>query len=255
MRKRSLDLLLMCAATILGAMLVVAAVPLPVLRVPLTLPILFFFPGYALLEAANPRGGLGVVEKMLLGLGLSLSLLALGGLVLDLLPWGLQGATWMLYLCPIIFGGSLVAWLRRPSSMPPSERWRLSISGPQAICLSLSLLVVAGAMALAVAGAASARGTVPTQFWLLPADTASTPSVQLGLRNAEPQTITYRIDLEIDGRTVYQGDPITLEPQEMANPRLELPEEQARQERIEIKLYRMDDQETAYRRLTYWRGR
>src|SRR3954468_21171576 len=81
-------------------------------RVLVALPFVLVLPGLALTAALFPTGALDVAERLLFSLGLSLAITALGGLVLQLTPWGLRPASWALLLGLVTLAAGAAAFLR-----------------------------------------------------------------------------------------------------------------------------------------------
>jgi uncharacterized membrane protein len=84
------------------------------LRVILGLPLILFFPGYALLAAIFPRKGeLKGIERMALSFGLSIVVVPLIGLGLNFTPWGIRLAPILISLVAFIILFSALALYRR----------------------------------------------------------------------------------------------------------------------------------------------
>src|SRR5437899_947045 len=98
MNQRSLDIFCVMGITIVAVALVFA---LPLANVPgraLTLPLVLVLPGYALTSALFPRQVLGVPERVVFSLALSLVIVILGGLVLNFTAFGLHASSWSVLL-------------------------------------------------------------------------------------------------------------------------------------------------------------
>ncbi|HMC49076.1 MAG TPA: DUF1616 domain-containing protein, partial [Solirubrobacterales bacterium] len=110
-RRQSVDLGVVCAASLLSAVLV--ALPLGGLVTALLLvPLVLVLPGYALTAALFPPGTLPPEDRLVYIFVLSLSAASLGGLLWQL-AFGLEQATWTLILVLISLAASAVALRRR----------------------------------------------------------------------------------------------------------------------------------------------
>jgi uncharacterized membrane protein len=107
-----------------------AAIYLPALnetplRIVLTLPAVLFIPGYCLIAALFPKkDDIGLIERIMLSIGLSIAIVPLIGLGLNFTPWGIR-------LDPIVFSLTLfsgvmivVAFYTRVF-IPSRERFRI----------------------------------------------------------------------------------------------------------------------------------
>ena len=106
------DMFIVVALSSIGAVL---AITVPASWLPLrvvTLPLVFILPGYALTCALLPTVKFGA-ERFVLSLGLSLAAVIVGGLLLNLTPFGLQTDSWAILLGGITLGASAVAIVRR----------------------------------------------------------------------------------------------------------------------------------------------
>src|SRR5258706_7550272 len=94
MNHRSMDLLAVVATTIVAAVLVLLVPPDVVLIRILTLPLVLLLPGYALVSALFPDHSLGVAERLVFSLGLSLADVIFGGASLNLTPVCFRASMW-----------------------------------------------------------------------------------------------------------------------------------------------------------------
>jgi len=99
------------------------------IRIILGVPFILFIPGYVLVFALfpfkRPGGGVTVVERIGLSLGMSVAIVPLFGLGLNFSPWGIRLEPMLLVLSLFIFGVGLVA-LYRWFATAPEERFCVS---------------------------------------------------------------------------------------------------------------------------------
>jgi uncharacterized membrane protein len=223
-------------------------------RVLVALPFVLVLPGLALTAALFPTGALDVAERLLFSLGLSLAITALGGLVLQLTPWGLRSASWALLLGLVTLAAGAAAFLRRRGRPRPEMigQSRRGLSGAQALCCALAALVLAGAMAVTVRGAQDQVPVGFTQLWIVPAG-GDQSSVELGLSNREPDTTGFRVQFEVDGKVRRTWAP-TLASGATWSETVPLPTDIPQTATIEAVLYRADSPDTVYRRVKFQRG-
>lgn len=175
-------------------------------------------PGYAVTAALFPHAPLGLVKRLTYTLGFDFSLIALGGLALNLTPWGLTYTTWALFLGGVTLVASVVALLLhdgRPLTVEPLIGWALpganhtrTVGNVRAGALIIvALLGVGGAMTLSIAGANQAQQSEQTaigaSIWLLPITQASVGAQeQVGVRNLSASETTYRLTLTMNGQVM-----------------------------------------------------
>src|SRR5258708_19924598 len=98
MNHRSTDIFAVVAITLVAAVLALLVPPdIALIRI-LTLPLVLVLPGYALTAALLPNRSLGVAERLMFSLGLSLAVVILGGLALNWTPFGLRAISWAVLL-------------------------------------------------------------------------------------------------------------------------------------------------------------
>ena len=92
---------------------IVLWVPSRPARIVFALPLLFLLPGLSLTASLFPRERLDAPRRLLLSLGLSLSVAILGALLLDLTDVGLRRSTWAVLLALLTCAASVGAVRRR----------------------------------------------------------------------------------------------------------------------------------------------
>jgi hypothetical protein len=252
-RSKNADLMIVIALAVAAGVVVLLDGP-ALLRSLLTLPLVFFLPGYALLAALFPADELETPARLLMGVALSLALVAVGGLVLHFSGLGLQSTSWLFVLVGISGAGCGVAWVRR-RSLP------VGLAGFHPVGLTpVQLLLVAGALGLAVAAVGIARSGVLAQpragfseLWMMPASSAPTrdPSVKIGVTNQEGMAVRYGlVILDQDDRVLTSWDVIDLGPGGHWQTTYALPSTIPPLERVEARLYRADAPDSVYRRVS-----
>lgn len=196
MTARHPDLLAAQAAAVLCAAVAVV-VPTTAVRAIFAVPLCLVLPGYALTSAAFAHHSLRRAQALLLTVAMSLSILALGSLVLYLTPGGLRTASWTALLLFVTIGGCAVAARRRPGA---THTLRLDRPLRRPRPTEATLLVIGGlgtAAAFALANTPlPARNVIGyTQLWMLPAGSASRPVIDLGVSSAETGPVAYRLEL------------------------------------------------------------
>ena len=98
------------------------------LRIVLTLPVVFFLPGYGLIAALFPKTGeISPMERLMLSVGFSIVVVPLIGLGLNFTPFGIRLEPLVILLVLFTFAMILVAHYRR-TLLPPEEQFRIRFS-------------------------------------------------------------------------------------------------------------------------------
>jgi uncharacterized membrane protein len=165
-----------------------------------TVPFVLVLPGYVLTIALFGRH-LDGFERLAITIGLGLAVLILGGLLLNMLPPGLDSVTWLAYIGFVTAVGMWTAAVRGSWDgirwQPPT--WHPRASLPVGL-LSVSLLLVGGAIAFDIAGAQDQPKTTFTQLWMVPSHQGL--SVSVGILNDEGSDVGYRLRVFVGGRTL-----------------------------------------------------
>jgi len=181
-------------------------------------PFLLFIPGYILTFALFPTiktdKGIDVIERIILSLGLSISVVALIGVGLNYTPWGIQMVS--VYLSRFIFviGVGAIAiyrWIRAPSdkrfiicfdlSFPKSEG-RLD----RTLTILLAIVIILAAISLVYVVSTPKIGEKFTGFYILGSNekaetypknltVGENATIILGIINHEYKIINYTIEV------------------------------------------------------------
>jgi hypothetical protein len=181
-----------------------------IFTIPIGLLVAVVLPGYTFSVALFPT--LDRPARLLYTLGLNMCALILGGLVLNLLPWGLQPLSWAGWLTLIIFASSIAGWMRRraPQSYLVSQRQiELSRGSMALIAVGTLLLVLAFTFALYT----DHQSDEPfTQLWAIPMNTPESRGFEVGIRNQTEHTAYYNLTVESGGRRIQEWRALKLEP-------------------------------------------
>jgi uncharacterized membrane protein len=266
-----MDLIAIVLLTLLLPVLTYVA-PVAPARIAIGLLLVSFFTGYALVAALFPRRErLNGVERVALGLGLSLGLAPFLGLALHFSPWGLHPVPMMRIMGLWTMALAAVAWWRR-HRVPPEERFELSwgsLAGwlpvtrrPRdlAVTAFLLLLVLAGVGLVAWRFQQPTTGQPFTEFYLLGRqglleDYPTTLRVgqpqnyNVGVVNQERRAVAYTVRAFLSGKEVGYTEQLILHHGEKWEGSIWItPRADGRQQKLELGLYRGSEREV-YQRL------
>jgi uncharacterized membrane protein len=189
------------------------------LQAAVALPLVLLLPGWALERALFDRGGLA--DRVVTAMGLSLAVLAVGGIVLNFFPVGMHPVTWLLYLTAVAVVGDIAGWLRNQSKSLLTES-RLRWPKPQHVAASIALLVIlAGAFGVSIVAADRQNFPPFTQLWLVPGSRGT--GYQLGVQTHMAHSGSYQVKLKVNGRVVRKWGPLLLSSHAEWNVRVGLP--------------------------------
>lgn len=233
---------LLPAAVIAAALLVVlvALEPTHLLRA-LTALIVVSLPSYLIAwPVLQPR--LGSAGAFTIAGGLSIGMLAIAGMLLNLLPWGLQAATWLGYV--IVLFTIALAFGHRPVSWPlrlPTASHEMVLGGIGGVMMVTALLVARMFAAYPTASF--------TQLWITPSADAPMSGVELSIRNEEQAATGYRLEVWRNGQLVEAWADIHLAAGETWSDSAGVGSG-----RIEARLFRLADPGAMYRHVTLQLG-
>jgi uncharacterized membrane protein len=216
------------------------------------LPFVCILPGYALASAVFAKRALGVPEYLVFSLGLSLVIIILGGLVLNLTPFGLRASSWSVLLGCVTLCACSIALARRQGQRVSIQGWlkfgKTELSLRHWVLLGLAVTVICGAVIVSIIGAERQSFPGFTQLWILPAGGAEKNAVHIGVNNLESSVMEYSLDVNVDGEVVKVWPAITLQPNEKWEVTLLLSQtSNAGTVKVEAMLYRRDAPTTVFR--------
>lgn len=210
----------------------VAFLPDTPIRTLIGVPLVLFFPGYALVCALFPKKkDLEIVERAALSIGLSLAVVPLIGLALNYSPWGIRLFPTILSLCLFTLLMSIAASYRRrrlpfgevfiPSVSVKVPRWRELSKWDKVLAAGLVVCIVVAGGFTAYFASVPRVGERFTEFYLLNSEgmignypinltLGESGTVILGVVNLEYENVNYRIVIRLDNETVETMDNILL---------------------------------------------
>lgn len=234
MLRKNPDLLvsLLVAAASVAVIRFLPSVPL---RTAFALPLLFVLPGLTLTAALFPGGSLDLGRRLLLQVGLSLSVGVLGALVLDV-TFGLHRFSWAVLLGAVTGVGAAVAATRRGGLAAPVRSLRLPRRLDVAL-VGIALAVVVGSVVFARTPLAARGVQGYTALSILPVH-GHTRDVRLEVSSAEVRTVSYRLKLHVGPRLIAVRR-LTLAPGSSWQRTVRLPSKQTSgRPWISVRLYR-----------------
>jgi uncharacterized membrane protein len=248
------------------ALLLIAATMLSqsnFLSVILGLPFVLFFPGYSLVLALFPRKeSISNIERIVLSLGLSFSVVPLIGLMLNYSPWGVRIESVFTALYGFLVIISTIAFLRR-RKVEDSERihirFTLKMPGWGASPLDRALSIILAVSIIGVLGMSSysvfahKTGQRFTEFYVPPRNGQSVSSAEnvssgkessvlLGISNHEYETVNYRIEASMDGSAVGSMTGIVLAHGEKWEGEIKfVPEKAGQGQRLDLLLFKNEE--------------
>lgn len=253
MHARSPDLLATSGLALGAATLLALAGDLTLLRLLASLPLLFVLPGYALTAACFPRHEFGWAERAASALALSLISAILGGLLLNLTPWGLQASSWVGLTLALTLGGCAVAAWRRRGYERAQDWPAIGLRAEQLVVLALAGILVGWAVTMAVSEGQRTPAPDYVHLWVLPDPTRPSQAMQVGITGrGEDVPAAFRLQLKRGNYLLREWDRVGLDASGAWQTTVELRDLQAGSGALEALLYRIDAPDTVYRRVAHW---
>ena len=277
-RNHYMDIILVVALTILtAAFVLIKPLNQTFIRTILGILLVLFIPGYSLIAALFPKwGDLDGIERAALSFGLSIAVTPLIGLALNYTPWGIRLDPILISLTLFTLAMCLIAFLRR-RKLPEKERYfvpfgqfvkdiRKSFQGESKTERILSIVLIISII-LAISTTAyiivkPKEGEKFTEFYILGPDgkasnyptnltTGQNGSVIIGVVNHEYTTTDYLLLVKVNNSTL-QNQTISL----TSGQKMEIPFNftagTSGQKKMEFLLYKLPNNDTAYRSLHLW---
>jgi uncharacterized membrane protein len=245
-----------------------------VLRIILGTPFVFFFPGYALMAALFPKKeGVGGIERMALSFGLSIAVVPLIGLIVNATPWGIALESSLYSITTFIFITSIIAWLRW-RRLPSSERFNIEFqmtmlgwsrsAWDKALSVVLALTLLGSLTTVGYVIAVPKAGESFSELYILGLEGEATDypselvvgeegSVIVGISNNENKTVSYRVEVRIDGDKNNEIGPIVLEHDEGWEREMSfVPQVLGENQKVEFLLYKNGEASPCLKPLYLW---
>jgi uncharacterized membrane protein len=246
------DLKWVCVAALVAA-LVASLIPWEIVRLPAALLLAVFLPGYAITAAAFGSQRLDPQRLAMLILLCGLSLLCLGGLVLNYLPGGLRTVTWALLLVLVVLAAARGAALRRRQPDRQGSGWtRPRLRGADLACLLLAVVVAAGALIFSDTPLPAGKAVGYTALWMLPAEDAGHPALDVGVISSEHGPQRYRLEVRVGEKGKPTRYHLALDPDEERVFEVPVRTPAGRKARVVAALYEAEHPHQLYRRVTTW---
>jgi len=190
----------------------------------------------------------GAVDVIVFSLGLSLVIDVVTGLLLNLIPVGLQWQTWTFSLGLVTVVFALLAYLRDKSAHVRGKSahvWHIPLK--EYALLGSALVVVALALWLAIIRPPQPQAGF-TQFWMLSSTQANNScAVLIGMHSFESAPTTYRVQVMSNGTQVGLWPSIMLTTQQEWDRVVPVSPAVGGSTVVDAQLYRLDQPGVIYR--------
>ena len=249
MRLKNLDLLLVISIVALNVLVTLLPYKTPVIEIIVTLPLVFLLPGYVLTEAMFHKRTFDAAHRLTSSLALSLTIVIVGGFILNVFPTGLHAIPWSLFLGSLTLLFTLwVAILRRRKLVPEKRFPRFHFPLYGYIVFGLAVIGAILCVQYSVNSAIQQPHPGFTQLWILPSkQTNNSCAISIGVHSFEATPITYRLVMTINGSQVNTWSSIVLAPQEVWDQSVSIKPGITDSSYIEARLYNAEQPKTVYR--------
>jgi uncharacterized membrane protein len=250
------DLIAVMAGAVLCALLTQVASAIPVIRLIGAMPLVLFLPGYTITTAAFTRRSLGIPERLLFSLGISLCVVVLTGLALQWTSWGLQAGTWAIVLAGIVVCATAITWRRRRNQSTEASplKIHLHLRFQDGLLLGLAILVCVAAIGLARMPTPPKGVSGYTLLWMIPAADGNANDYRLGVNSMEFSTTAFRLEVMVDNQVIREWPDLKFAPGESWETSIVLQDNRAGAGSVEAMLYRLDNPDVIYRQVKLQRG-
>jgi len=241
----------MAVVGVILVIIILAVISPDAVRIILSVPVVLFLPGFALTVILFPQKSLGVLERLLLSVALSVAIVALSGLLLNLTPWGLEARTlWIALLLMVAVEIIVIFFTRR-------TWWMDAMAFPRNINFNTrQWVLMALAATMTVMAVYIARTPAPQKglegYTLLSAQAGdTTDTLRLSVRSEEFKQTKYQIKYQFNG-TDREGPTLELSPGETWEQAVSIPVDKLAGKSFTVLLYRLDNPTQVYRHVDWW---
>jgi uncharacterized membrane protein len=247
------DLFLMLIIAMINIAWACVPIHIALIGIIVALPLVFLVPGCLLIELLMQKQELDRATRLLLSIGLSLSIDIISGFLLNVVPPGLTAMTWGIFLsfftimCVVL---CMVKRRKRQVYRNIQQQKPMQFPLSYTLLLLLTACIVVFAFVYTTSNTASQKSQGFTQFWLLLDNhQLNVCAVQFGISSNEATTTTYQIDVKENGQSAARWSSIQLGPQHKWQRQLAIATNsaQAIDFQIEADLYRQQEPGSVYR--------
>lgn len=244
MFRKNWDLLAVIIFAVLGAVIAVANLHQTAWLSVFGFIMVLILPGYVFSIALFSQ--LEFIARLLLTLAISLVLVILGGLLLNMVPLGLDGSTWTVFLLVIIGAGVLLAWRLRSTQAGAPALLLPKVNLRVVLLMGLSLAFVA--LAIFVSQLATSRQDKTfSMLWANFDQNDPTLPLVIGVENQEGLPTIYHMVVEVNGSAYQKWDKISLENGKTFETRVTF--SQPPSTAVRVLLYRSEAPDKVYRQV------
>jgi uncharacterized membrane protein len=248
--RRNRDLAGVALVAAIGAVVVVRLSAPVAVRIVVALPLVFATPGYALARALFSGKELDRSYRLLLSLGLSLSLAIVTGLLLDATTVGLDARSWAVALSAETWISCVVAILRPRQRddvvepVPSGRTWKLRRR--DVVLFVVAACIFTGAVAFARTPLPAPKVQGYTALWLLPGPGGHRSDFRIGVKSGELKLVHYRLVVRVGSQVVKERN-FQLEPSGVLQTSVRVNDAASSKHSIRALLYRGDKSRSIYR--------
>lgn len=216
-----------------------------------------FLPGYAMFSVLFRRDALNLTDLLAFAAGFSLGITILGGIILNLTPFGLSAEGWRLWLAGFTIIALMISLFRLDNKaagdgIPATNRRPHNLATSQMMIFAAAIVLFGMSLAIAYEGDRNRPTEEFSQLWLFWQDQGR-GIASLGLNNLESQTNEYRVALLSSGTTVHEWD-LQLASKEIWQVNYQIPSHfLSSSSEVRLIVYRAGESEV-YRSTTLWMG-
>ncbi len=261
MHPKNSDVFVVLGIVVLNAVWMLLPYHTWVVGILLALPLVFFIPGYMVIEVLAYNRVLSVSHRATFSLGLSLAIDILSGFLLNAFPMGLRTQSWVVMLsCLTLVFALIILYLRKDDvqvskRVTPvgSQRDRNGLSyvsqvGRTGVAFGLAAVLVVLSFFYATKGIAEQPRPGFTQLWMVPStQRAQSCIVQVGMHSFENTSVKYHVLMTVNNTQTMSWSALVLAPDAVWEQSVAIPPMSTKNVLIEVRLYRDDKPATVYR--------
>ncbi|MEO1286606.1 MAG: DUF1616 domain-containing protein [Chloroflexota bacterium] len=253
MTNRRLDQILIFIYTLIAAGFSLTSLSSSPLTPVIVVPYLFLIPGLSVVNNLFYDQDLPFYERFTYGMGVSVAIVVLGGLLLHAFGLGFRAPAWMLLTCVIVFINLFLTNIRRSKNIIREQYRMPNISIAQMSIYLLTVVIVILGLWFSYIGDTYQRVTY-SEIWV-EIDEDNVNEIVVNVGNHELQTMDYIVQVRVNRTPIITQEINGLGNNEIWETTFQLPESSIFGEILRVDLYRQDNPDEIYREVHYQRER